>query len=321
MRKKRAFTVIHGHQKKKRPVEKWVTFLIVAVVAIFILKAGFSFAREQIATVFVNTVMSEEDVLEQVVTVKGVIIRKETVVAAPVTGTVQWSSVEGERLALGAKVAAITTATGVSQSVVTPSPGIVVKQLDGLEGALQPQSLDQIDVVQILKQADKKLHQIKSGELVQQGTMVFKVVDNFTWYFMADFSQDSYQEVKDLTNMRLRFSFSPDEEAVGQKSSVQESDERVTLVLEFKNTVTDCLSERFAEAEVVVKRTRGVVLPSSALVSRGEETGVYILEKSVVRFRVVDVVEADGDKVVIDGVRQGSQIITNPILVREGMRL
>ena len=321
MRKKRAFTVIHGQHKKKRPMKKWGTFLLFAVVAVFILQAGFSFAREKIAIAFVNTVMSGEEVLEKSVAVKGVIIRRENVVAAPVTGTVRWSADEGERLGLGAKVAAITSATGEVQRVVMPAPGVVVLQLDGLEGALQPQSLEQIDVVDILQQASKKLHQVKPDELVQQGTMLFKVVDNFTWYFMADFSQESYQEIKALTNLRLRFSFSPAEDVIGKIVFRQEADERVTVVLEFKDTVTDCLIERFAEAEVVFNRTRGIVLPTSALVLRGEETGIYVLEKSVVRFRAVDVVEASKDKVVVEGVRQGSQVITNPILVREGMRL
>ena len=321
MHRKKKFTVIQGNKKKKRPVEKLIYFLLAAALGLLLLQMGYSFARDALASALVKTVLSEEGVLEQAVTVRGILVRDEHVVAAPLTGTVRWVIDDGERLAVGASVAAISSPGASPKIVTTPTPGIVVLHLDGLEGALQPQGLSEINIGQMLKTSEKKPHKIAGGEEVHQGTMLFKVVNNFGWYFAAEMTPAEYAELEDMSSVAIRFSFAPEEETRGTVMVLKETEEFVRVAFQLKEDVPGFSLERFAEAELLVRRSRGILLPASALVHRGEETGVYILEKSVVRYRPVDVLEKDGELIVISGVRKGAPVITNPTLVREGLRL
>ncbi|MDW7651277.1 MAG: HlyD family efflux transporter periplasmic adaptor subunit [Bacillota bacterium] len=319
---KRQFTVIQGKKRKKKTSEKLVYFLLTGIIGLLLLQVGFSFARDALASVLTKTVISEDSVIEHTVTAKGILIRDESVVAAPLSGTVNWVVQEGDRLSAGTRVAAISSPGGTLQHVPTPSPGIVVLQLDGLEGVLQPKSLADTNVGEMMQYAGQERHRISSGDHVEQGTILFKVVNNFSWYFAVELAGQEYQDVETLATAGIRFSFSPEEEIRGRVVVRRETAQDTALVVfELKQQVTGFERERFAEAELVVRRTSGIILPGSALVSRGGETGVYILSKSVVRYRSVDVLETEGNRVIITGIPNGYQIITNPTLVREGMRL
>ena len=149
----------------------------------------------------------------------------------------------------------------------------------------------------------------------------FKMVDNFTWYYVVEMSADEYAGLSERSSVTLRFSFAPDQDASGQPVVIEDGGDMVTLIFEMKDDVDGCFTERFASANVITKRTSGIILPVSALIERGNETGVYILEKSVVRYRPVDVIETWQSEAVVSGLRIGFPVITNPNLVREGQRL
>ncbi|EEG77606.1 HlyD family efflux transporter periplasmic adaptor subunit [Dethiobacter alkaliphilus] len=319
MRKRRPFAVISGKQKKKSSGEKIVYILLMLALGLLVLQVTYSLGRSVFASLFVDTVTSENSVLEHTVSASGVLVRDEHVVAAPLTGTLHWLVPQGERVPLGATVATITTAGGIQQKVTAPVPGMLIKQLDGLEGELQPKALADIRPEKI---NDVKPQQAESGEDVQQGSIIFKLVDNYTWYFVAGMSRQEYNDFREFSaSARLRFSFAPKEEVRSQSAKLSETDETVTVAFTLQQDIDGGFTERFAEADVIMRGTSGIVLPSSALLLRGDETGVYVVEKSVVRYRSVDVLDVAGDQVVVDGLRPGFPIITNPGLVREGQRL
>jgi putative membrane fusion protein len=320
MKKRRNFSVIHGTKKKKKPGEVLLYVMLLTAVGLLVLQATYSFAREVLASVFVKTVISENTTLEQVISVNGVIVRNEQVVAAPITGTVQWFAAEGERVGVGTKIATITADNGTTQSVFAPVAGVIIRELDGLEGVLQAKSLRTLDLTQATKKAQKS-HVVFENEGVRQGTMLFKVVDNYTWYLVTELAADEYLALSESGRSPLRINFSSPEEMKSSWSLLAEEADRVRIAFELKKEVAESFSQRFVTADIIVKRTTGLVLPAKALVLNGEETGVYVLDKSKVRYRQVDVIEATEDQVVVEGVPTGYSVITNPFLLREGQRL
>lgn len=318
MNKKNRFTVIQG--KKQKPSREKLIYAFLIMVAVMLgVHALFSFTHDFIAARLVRTVVSDEGVLEEAITASGVIVRDERLVSAPVTGTLRWVVVEGERLAVGRTVAVLTMSENTAREVTTPAPGLVILHLDGLEGVLQPQSLAEVDV-EPTRKLSLKTQEFTDGDLVQQGSILFKVVNNFHWYFVAQLSPGDVTALDGSKSFLMRFSFMPVQEVWGKVEMIQK-DDKPTVAFVMQDQIDGCFTERFAEADIIVRSTRGIVLPVSALVKRGDEIGVYTLEKSVVRYRAVDVLELSEKKVVIDGLRKGLQVITNPKWVREGQTL
>jgi putative membrane fusion protein len=320
MRNRRPFTVIPGKIKKKRSKDKFFYGVLLLVVGILVLQAAYSLGRGVLASMLVKTVISEDHVFEQNVSISGVIVRDEHAVVAPITGTVRWVVAAGDRLALGASVAVITPENGSSRNVSTPFSGVIIPELDGLEGNLHPNALHEIDMKEI-GQMPQKTNRVMDGEEVWQGTMLFKVVNNYNWYFVTELTEEAYEALSERKTTTLRFSFAPEDEVGASWSVLSEEENRVRVAFEIKEDLEGYFTHRLADADLIVRRTRGLVLPTSALVMRGEETGVYVLNKSVVRYRPVNVLETDGKMVVVEGVPAGFTVITNPFLMKEGQRL
>ncbi len=319
MKQKRKFAVIPGKGKKRGIKEKFRRGILILAAAVLALLAAYIFAGNTLTGWLLKTVVSEESVSEQLVSVSGVIVRDERVVAAPVSGTVRWVAAAGERLAAGASVAKIYTADGGVQNIAAPVSGVIISVLDGLEGALQPGDLERIDAAEVRK-LSKKTQALSDGDAVKQGSILFKVVNNFSWYYVIDLSRDDFALLTSQRK-RLRFAFSPEEEVQASWVVLKEDEDSVRLAFALSEDVEGSFVERLSDAEIVVRRMTGSVLPSTALISRGAEKGVYILEKSVVSFLPVKVLGEVGGNVVVEGVRCGRTVIKNPFLVREGQRL
>lgn len=319
MQKKRKLKLIRT-PKKRLTVKKMLYAVLMAAAAFLLLQAGLTYARSVIAAKFVNIVISEEGVLEAGHIVRGIIVRDEKVVAAPITGVLHWKAAEGARLPAGAAAAYIAADDGTRHPVLTPRPGIVVTRLDGLEGLLRPQALPDLNVESIYAYAGQPEHRKAEGDNVRQGTILFKMVDNFSWYFALKLSEEEFAAMAEVKNVMLRFPFAPQDEVAARRRSTYEQKGMNTIILEVREDLPGFFAERFTSAEII-SRTGGIVLPGSALVMRGEERGVYVLENSVVRFRPVEVLKVTGNEMAVTGIGSGFRVIANPILVREGMRI
>lgn len=320
MKRKKRFHVIAGKGRKKKAGDTFVHTLLLLAVGLLVLQATYYLARNALAGMLVKTVISEDSVLEQVITANGVIVRNEHVVAAPATGVIRWSATGGNRVAVGADLGTIHAENGSIQVLKAPVPGVFIQELDGLEGELQPNALAGIDVAQIKKMPGKQ-YVVADGKEVKQGSMLYKIVNNYDWYFVAELSAKDVAALGERKSSRLRFAFSPDEEVWAAWSVVAENEDSMLVAFTLQEDVDGCFSQRLADADIIVRRITGLVLPSSALVLRGEEAGVYVIDKSVVRYIPVSVVETAGETIVVEGVRAGFTVITNPLLVREGQRL
>lgn len=319
MKRKKQFVLIPKRGKKKGVGEKFIRGILLLIVAILVLQLAYSFTGNILTRLLLKTVVSEESAIEQLVSVSGVIVRDEMVVATPVTGIVRWVATAGARVAAGSSVAKIYTTDGGVQNIVAPVSGVMIPTLDGFEGILQPNALENIDVAKFRDQA-KENQAVPDGANVTQGSIFFRVVNNFSWYYVAKLSRDDFSLLAPQRS-RLRFAFSPKEEVSASWRVLGEDESGVRLAFALNEEVAGCFVQRFSDAEIVVSRTTGLILPSSALISRGAEIGVYILDKSVVRYLPVKVLAEVGEQVVVEGVRTGWTVIKNPFLVREGQRL
>ncbi|MBS3948364.1 MAG: hypothetical protein KGZ57_08710 [Dethiobacter sp.] len=320
MRNRKNFVVLPGRKRTKTSKKLPMVFLGMTFL-FFGLQALYSLSHNFIAARFVRTALAEKGFLQDSKSIHGVFIRAEQVVAAPVTGTLTWLVQGGERLAAGTPVAQLAAGEQLGNTTITsPLPGVVMLALDGLEGALQPQALETVDVVGLLKNPPPK-QQFAAGDLIKQGSMLFKVVDNHRSYFLFALLAEEHRSLGLATGQLLRFSFDSGQEVSG-KLVMQQTDEDAEKVIMAAELTADIRQPtRFAEAQLIFDKTRGIVVPTSALVQRGEEVGVYTLEQATVSYRPVEVLAAGEETVVVEGLRLGLKVIVNPRLVREGQRL
>ncbi|NLZ38662.1 MAG: hypothetical protein GX893_03535 [Firmicutes bacterium] len=322
MQKRRKFRVITGEkQEEKRKSGKLLYKLLGLAVGLLLLQLSWSAGRKVVAALFIKTITAQKGVLEQSLPVEGVIIRHERVMAAPVSGTLHWQVETGERLALGETVAKIVTVAGNTHTVTMPEPGVVVRELDGLESMLlpllveNPVSLD----FEKLKQSGLQVETLANGAEVQQGSLFFKIVNNHSWYYAVQFKKEHFISLDGKQTVYLRFSGS--ENIAAQVKSLREDGEKITAVFMLQQSVDEYYRQRFLAAELIADRTAAIILPAQAIVLRDGQAGVYVLEKSYVRFLPVQVLQAGKEKVAVDGVREGMSVIVNPRLVKEGQKI
>ncbi|NLM46917.1 MAG: hypothetical protein GX200_08970 [Firmicutes bacterium] len=324
MQKKRRhvkLSVIKGGKGRLAGKIKQASLVLLAVlVAAAVLYSLWYLAGQRlVASLLTETVVAREGVLEKGITTEGVWVRKEQVVAAPATGRLHWLAADGSRLSLGTPVAEIRTPGGEIHTVTAPQPGILSRQLDGLEGALQPGSLASVNVAALLEN-DPQASIYAEGVQLLAGTLFFKIVENFSWYYVSCLPLAEAEKLAAEAKAKLRFETAAKPVSAVLSETFSNGD-NLTLAFTVQEEVPGCFADRFTAAKIVTGEVAGIVLPAAALVLNGEEAGVYILEESLVRFRPVEVLGAEGDQVVVDGIKTGTPVIINPVLVKEGQRL
>lgn len=318
-RRQRKFVVLPGSKSKHRRF-KPAYIIFGAATLFFVLQPLYSLTHSFLASRFIQVALAEKGVVRNSIAVSGVFVRDEQVVAAPATGRLTWLVREGMRLSAGAAVAELASG-GQVLTVTAPRAGIVALWLDGLEGVLQPGASPEIDLAGLLQQTPTK-RQFGSGELVEQGSMLFKIVDNYRCLFMFTLSDAEYLPLGLADGHLLRFMFDSGQEMAGNLAWRQINENgKVTLAAELATETNAILPGRFASAALLGSETRGVTVPSSALVQREGGTGIYTLVEATVRFRSVEIKAVGKEKAVVGGLNEGATVIANPWLVREGQRL
>jgi len=64
-------------------------------------------------------------------------------------------------------------------------------------------------------------------------------------------------------------------------------------------------------------------VPGKAVVRRGGQDGVFTVDGAArtCHFRPVTVIGGSGDQVVVEGLPTGTEVVSNPWLVKEGLRI
>jgi len=313
--------VIQGGKDSPVAKVKKISLAVLAVLAAAVALYGLwcLAGHRLLASLLTETVIAREGALEKGINTEGIWVRREQVAAAPASGTLHWLAADGERLSLGAAVAEIRTPGGEIHTVTAPMPGVLSRRLDGLEGVLQPGSLAAVNVPTLLEGVPQTSIYAEGAQLLS-GSLFFKIVDNYTWYYVT--CLPAAEAGTPAENSRVKLRFGHTEKAVPAAVAETFTDgDRLTFVLTVQEEVPGCFTDRFVAAKIVTGQVTGIVLPAGALLLGGEETGVFTLEESLVRYRAVEVLAAEEGQVVVDGIRSGTRVIINPVLVKEGQRL
>jgi len=94
--------------------------------------------------------------------------------------------------------------------------------------------------------------------------------------------------------------------------------------IEVENRGGALKGEMFARVELDLGTSRETILvPRDALVYRGQQPGVYVVETDIAKYRLVETGLTEGDKVeVLDGLKEGEAVITHGVnVIKDGDRI
>ncbi|MGB9859381.1 MAG: HlyD family efflux transporter periplasmic adaptor subunit [Moorellaceae bacterium] len=259
-------------------------------------------------------------VLEKIIPLEAVVIREESSLAAPVDGLLIRVVQEGERVAAGATIARLQAAgvaageTGL-RDISAPFAGQVCYHPDGLEKVLQPAFIEQLQPQEVFTLAYRS--QAAEGEgTVKAGRPVVRLVNNLHPLYLLALLEDPPSAWQDKKQVVLRWP--------GQAENIPARvvrsyslEGRWVIIFRLDRWGDQWLHVRVAHIEGLADKYRGVILPRSALVVREDGSqGVYFLEKKQIGFQAVQVAGEVGEKVAVQGLKEGTEVILNPYWVR-----
>lgn len=203
-----------------------------------------------------------------------------------------------------------------------PRPGAVSYRFDGLEDVLVPERLDRMEVKRFLALKEKPAT-IEDRSQVQAGRPVFKIIDTIDTYLVIALPAAPAREIAGTGSATLRFSDLSLREVTVRITALagKEDGGLVLLVGRVEESLPELAGQRRLKVEVVKNSYTGILLPRRALVTRGDQTGVYLVRYGEASFRPVKVLGGNDRVVAVTGLNPGAQIIINPWLAREGSRV
>lgn len=179
---------------------------------------------------------------------------------------------------------------GAYKSVIAEKSGYFYHDIDGYEKIFDYSKLDLLDSATLEGMI------IASPNDIEKGT-VGKLVNDYRWSIAVVSDTESVSEFEEgkvysvvLTgtksyNLQMTLSRKTDEAGTG----------KTVLVFTYDNIPTGFDFKRIQSLEILTDTYSGYRVASSALVEKDGETGVYILDTGVVRFRRVNIIyEGDG---------------------------
>jgi hypothetical protein len=250
--------------------------------------------------------------------VVAIFANQELPILAPLSGTVQYMGVDGQRFRRGETVATIQAggaAPGAQQQVQAATQaiqagmgGLFFRQSDGLESVVTSDNLISMDLNKLLA---LKSNVRSSGAAVQTGEVIGVLVNNLlpTQAFLELPSIDGLDVGKSL---RLTVGT----QTVNAKI-LRKSDKPKGVIVQFPNYVDGSAAKRLQDVTwIYLPPTSGVLVPKSALWTQGEELGIFLWSEGVVHFKRVKVLDQDDNQACIEDLPSGIPVVTTP---RDGL--
>lgn len=180
------------------------------------------------------------------------------------------------------------------ETVKAPIAGYFTSALDGYEGVITPESLDELSVDAITD----LLENTKAGSAPQN--VVGKMVASTDWKFAALVKTKDLEKLKEGQKVSLVFSGGSSNriEAKVEKINKNLEEETSSVLLSSSIMNEDIIDLRKEKPVIYFGSGKGLRVDREAVRMKDGQTGVYINSGRVVRFRKIDIVYSTDDYVI-----------------------
>lgn len=243
---------------------------------------------------------------------EALLLRRERVFPAPVSGRVDFKVSEGERVSKGQEVVSVD-----EDKVYSRMAGIISFAEDGLEGVLHPQNIGQI-TLEIYDEIQRDFNQLSRGSRINEGEMLYRIIDNNQLYLVIPVKAEEGNRYRQGETVFVEHQFSEEMiEARVENILVKNNDALLTIRL--NRFVDEWLNLRRVEVSFIKNIHRGIVIPQEAVFKQPDGQGLLVMSQgSDYSFREIEIVNQVDDKLIVDNLEIGDKIIVNPEVVDYG---
>ncbi len=199
-------------------------------------------------------------------------------------------------------------------------PAVVSFELDGLEDELSPSACERLDE-ELASSLEPSTSRVEDGATVQAGQPVLRLVDNSRLVVAAFLPDDQASELVTKRSVRVEF-----EGVAGGPvtASVRRSDDgtspagRRGVLLEVSGFPAELVRGRRVGMRIVKNVRSGLVIPERAVVRADDADIVYVPANLGVVRKTVEIRASDGERVVVEGLREGDRVVADPDAISRG---
>lgn len=240
-----------------------------------------------------------------------VVVRDEKVFRAPKSGRADLLEAEGDRIAVGEKVAAVKANNG-KKIIYNHKAGILSFAVDGLENTINSSTIDSLDLNKIDDYKANYKHRL-TGRNINEGEALYRIINNFNFHLIVPASRaqaDRFrineivfvQEKKSQDMLRARI--------IDIKADNQDN---YYLFVKMDFFVPRWINVRRVNINFIKNIYRGIVIPRKAIFNQPSGQGVLkVSGYNEYQFQEITVIDSNQEAAVVEGVEIGDKIITNP---------
>lgn len=174
-------------------------------------------------------------------------------------------------------------------SINSPSAGYFCKEVDGYESVLTADALQDINY--------EKYQQLIAQSPVQTGNAVGKIVTTHVWYLGVDLPNAQAQKFEVGDSVKLDFKFANGQTVSAKVTQILPDSQRTNTVVIFecKDVSDRLLKIRSQSVDIIFTTYSGLRVSSVALRYEQNVPGVYVLDRTTIRFKPVEIIKDNGN--------------------------
>ena len=179
-------------------------------------------------------------------------------------------------------------------SIEAPAAGYFCKEVDGYESILTSEALDDIDYA--------GYQQLVSQQPQATGNTVGKIVKTHVWYLGVDLENAQAQKFEIDDNVKIDFKFANGQTVSATVVDIIPDDERKNsvIVFECKDITDQLLNTRKQSVDIIFTTYSGLRVSSKALYHEQNIPGVYVLDKTTIRFKPIEIIKDNGNYILCE---------------------
>ena len=171
-----------------------------------------------------------------------------------------------------------------ANTVLSPKTGYFISSVDGFENIINKETLFEKSVSDI--------EAIIAQDVVTVEEKIGKIADNYKWYYVISVPSEESELFKEGKKLTVAF------DGVNEKANLKvyekiedETSENIIIVLLCETMTAEFTSLRQVSADIIFSTISGLRISDESIrFDTNQQMGVYILDRSEVKFRAVDIV-------------------------------
>ena len=229
---------------------------------------------------------------------KCIVARNELVYTSGGAGSVSYYVEEGTKTRKTTRIADVYS--GSRQSFYAQRTGFVSYYIDGYEEQFSPDKFEELDPDELAGLKDI-VPKSEKPDKVDDDKAIFKLIDSDTWYVLILVPEDLKDQYSIGQNLTVEFS---DGGSVPSRVSYIKDGQKYQLVVtQITRWYDKELQIRTVNAKIISSETEGLLIPTKAITTNGENFGVYVMDlDGKYSFKAIEVlIEGDTETLIASG--------------------